>query len=46
MANKTRKIEKRLYKLNGKELRQIERTINQIYIIEIKKQLNKNGCEN
>ena len=46
MSNKTRKIEKRLHELNAKELRQIERIINQIYVTEIKKQLNKKGGDN
>ena len=39
MANKIRKIEKRLQKLNGKELRQINHVLNQIYIKDIKKRL-------
>lgn len=40
MAKNVKKIVKRLLKLNAKELRQIETTINGIYKKEIKKQLN------
>lgn len=39
MKSKIRKIEKRLLKLNGKELREISHVLNQIFIKEIKKKL-------
>lgn len=45
MRNKLKRIEKKIHKLNAKELRQIETTINQIYVKEIKKQLNNKRGE-
>ena len=39
MKSKIDKLEKKIHKLNAKELRQVERIINQRFVREIKKKL-------